>query len=697
MLSAPLLGAMGLVLALIGCGGGAASTPADPGNSTALLASRPGELAQYVQAKLRAREAQRAAGVTTFYATTGPTDTAPSPALGAAPPAAMRSSTLVQEAGVDEPDLLQSDGQFIYTLKTQTAASGASVPGSPVLRLQVHGRHADGSLTALKTLDLPVDTNTPAGGFSGGVAEGMVLSDDHKTLAVLSQRWQSLISPLPVCSVAECSPAIGLPFFAPPWLRNTVDVQRVDVGQPANASAGERISIDGRLVNSRRIGDLLYVVTSHVPRLPVDLLPFNASAADREATIAKLGASDVLPSMRRVSGGSSSSNSSGSGSSTTPLLADTDCWLQPTNGSLAVEITTITVFDLRSTNLANTSRCFVGGTEALYMTANHLYLATTRTLIQPALGKLSYPPQVTTSIHKFKLAAGSVAYRASGEVPGHLGWNTSMKSYRFSEAGDDLRVLTYTGNDGWVVLEDANNPSAGPPSPARLTVLRERASATTPQIDLQEVAALPNTSRPAALGKPGEQVHGVRFVGDRGYLVTFRRTDPLFLLDLANPADPKVAGTLEVTGFSDHLFPLANGLLVGVGKDANSAGRVLGLKLALFDVRDPALPTQAASITLGEAGSQSALDHSRHGLNLLDTDGAVRIALPVNLLSHAGQTWIRGLQGFEVDTRARSLRLLALLGAAPLTGTEALWSERSLQIDNHVCYANGAGLQGFVW
>jgi Beta propeller domain len=192
-------------------------------------------------------------------------------------------------------------------------------------------------------------------------------------------------------------------------------------------------------------------------------------------------------------------------------------------------------------------------------------------------------------------------------------------------------------------------------------------------------------------------VHGVRFAGDRGYLVTFRRTDPLYVLDLSNASDPKVAGVLEVPGFSDQLFPLANGLLLGVGKDANSAGRVQGLKLALFDVRDPALPTQAASLTLGEAGSQSALDHSRHGLNLLDKDGVVRIALPVNLVSNSGQSWTRGLQRFEVDTRARSLRQLTLLGAAPLTGSEPLWQERSVQIDNNVYYANGAGLQGFSW
>jgi hypothetical protein len=588
----------------------------------------------------------------------------------AAAPAPARSGTLVQETGVDEPDLLQTDGQSIYTLQ----------PQGLVQNLTVHRRNDDGSTTVLKTLPLGNSND------GGSTPQGMVLSDDHKSLVALSQRWRPMAID-PACG-PTCTPAIGLP-FAPVWLRQSVQVQRVDVSQPAAATAGELVQIDGRLIDSRRIGDALYVVTAHVPRLPVDALPSSASAEERQATISAMKAADVLPTLRR------------NGGAATPLLNETDCWVQPGNGSLAVEITTVTVFDLRSPTLPATSRCFVGGTEAVYLTTQNLYLATTRWTVQPASGNVPttavvYPSQISTSIHKFSVGAttpgtraapGLPVYRSSGEVPGHLGWNSQFKSYRLSESGDLLRVLTYTGASGWSDVADLT-----PPSPARLTVLREAGAA------LQEVASLPNSARPALLGKAGEQVYGVRFVADRAYLVTFRRTDPLYVLDLSNVTDPKVAGALEVPGFSEQLFPLANGLLLGVGKDTDAAGRQAGVKVALFDVSDAGKPTLAGSVTLGELGSQTALDLSRHGLNMFDKSGVLRIALPMTLYSSGDPTrWSRGLQRFEVDTTTRRLRQLPAVGVGRLNGSEPLWAERSVQIGDFVYYASGSAVQGYGW
>jgi Beta propeller domain len=660
------------LLSACGGGGGGGNVPVQEGElATTLAASRPGELTQYLQTKLRAREVQRAAGGT-VYSVAGSTDMALPPNAGAgtaAPPATApaRSGTQVLQAGVDEPDVLQSDGSTLYSLQAQGNAP----------RLRIYSRANDSSPLLIKTLDLPADDNT------GVTVEGMVLSDDFKALAVIGQRWQTFTID-PACG-PTCVPVGGpgaLP-FAPIWLRNSVLVQRVDVSTPANAAAGERVQIDGRLIDSRRIGDKLYVVTSHVPRLPVDALPASATPAEREAAISKLNASDLLPTMRRNS------------AAATPLLAETDCWVQPANGSLAIEITTVSIFDLRAVNWAPTSRCFVGGTEALHMTTNSLYLATTRYNItagsaDPAA--IRYPDQITTSVHKFKLASGNLSYRGSGEVPGHLGWNPQFKPDRLSESGDDLRVLTFTGSVGWGPAPD----TATPPSPARLTVLRERSSDGS----LQEVASLPNSSRPALLGKPGEQVQGVRFAGARGYLVTFRRTDPLYVLDLSNANDPRLAGQLEVPGFSDQLFPMANGLLLGVGKDADSSGRMAGVKVALFDVADASNPRLAGSVVVGDAGSQTALDFSRHGINMLDKNGTQRIALPANLYNNklgAPLPFTRGLLRFEVDTSSRSLRQLPTLGSAVLTGSEPLWLERSLQIGDSVYYANGLGLQSYAW
>lgn len=672
--AARLLIAAAIVSWLAACGGGSGSSaepppPSTDGRAQALAVSRPGELAAYVQQRLRARPAGAASDGQMFSAL--PPTLAAVPVAGvadSAPPT--RSGTLVQEAGVDEADLLQSDGTHLYTLQPRAQQANS-------LRLQAYQRTAVGGLNLLKTLDL---TDAAASSLWSG---GMHLSSDGRVLAVVSESVETL--PTDSTCKTACT-AVGVPLLPWIWTRSNVNVQRVDASDPANTSAGERLSIEGHLVGSRRIADTLVLVTRHSPRLPVDVLPATATAAEREAAIAGLAAADVLPTLRRNGGPAQA------------LLSDTDCYLQTANASLAVEITTITLIDLKSPTLARSSRCMVGGTEAVYMSAASLYLATTRSsyqlpgLITPMV--VAYPLDMRTDIHKFALDAGSVVYRGSGDVAGHLGWDSERKPYRLSEHNGDLRVLSFTGSTGWLTVDDA---ASKPASPATLTVLRERAS----DLSLQTVATLPNGNRPAALGKAGEQVYAVRFAGDRGYVVTFRRADPLYVLDLSNPADPKSVGELVVSGYSEQIFPLSAGLLLGVGREADSKGVVSGLKLALFDVADPTRPKQTASFSMGGAQSNSALDYSSHGLNYFMKSGVARIALPVNLAppgpTFAVGGWQAGLLRFEVDTASGSMRELPMRGAVTSNYDRATWLERSLQIGDQVYYLAEGQLKGYDW
>ncbi len=661
-ITSALAAAIALAAALAACGGGGgdAAPAAEGSRSTALAVSRPGELASYVQERLREREAA-SPGAGGNPAAGG--DMIPAPVATASPPP--RSSTTLQEAGVDEPDLLQSDGQHFYALDATQAQP----------QLRTYARGTDGQAQPLQSLPLAIE-----GAISTSV-EGMVLDTSARALAAVSQRWHRSDEGGVIC--ADICPANAVSIW-PMWMRSSVAVQRVDVSVPGAATAGDTISIDGQLVASRRIGDTLVLVSSWTPRLPVDALPHTATAAERAQAIARTSAADVLPRMRR------------NGGDATALLSDTDCWTQPANGSTHVQVTTITLFDLRAPTLAPRSRCFVGGTEALYMSPDNLYLATTRWSYPRNSATISYPPEVKTDIHKFALSAGELAYRASGEVPGHLGWNPAQNSYRFSEWNGDLRLITYTGSFGWATAADANGM---PASPARLTVLRERASDQT----LQPVATLPNAQRPEPLGKPGEQVYAVRFIGPRGYVVTFRVIDPLYVLDLANPADPRVTGALEVPGVSEHLYPLADGLLLGVGRDVTNTGRMGGVKVALFDTSDAAAPREISSVTMGGAGSHSAVDQSAHGLNWLTLQGVARIALPVNLAEPAGgsgsftSTWQRGLQRFEVDLAARSLRTLTMVGADAEVGDGWVGQDRSLQIGEMVYHLRAGVLKGHGW
>jgi hypothetical protein len=218
----------------------------------------------------------------------------------------------------------------------------------------------------------------------------------------------------------------------------------------------------------------------------------------------------------------------------------------------------------------------------------------------------------------------------------------------------------------------------GTASPATLFILRE--SNVAGKGELTTVATLPNSRRPAAIGKPNEQVYAVRFDGDRAYVVTFLRTDPLYVLDLADPTDPKISGELNITGFSDYLLPLANNLLLGVGKDADLTGRVTGVKVSLYDVTTASAPIEIANRIYGTTGSTSALDGSPHGLNVLTINGVTRIALPVRTVTRNAsnaELISQSLKRYEVNTVTRRFNELPELGLRGLDSNCLLYTSPS--------------------
>ena len=665
-------------LALLGaCGGGApGSGPAATDSMAGALAvASPGELARWAQAQLRQRSAPLAADL---LAANGVPATAP--AAGASPSTSAtteRSNTLVQEQGIGEADLLLGLGEHFIALQPPVAQ--AAFAPTTALRLTTHRRDASTGVQPMASLDLPM------GGNIDLLQSGLHAAPDGASVAMLAQAW------VPTTALDACAKSCtsmgavtaSLSIAPQPWTEARIVLQRVDITDPSKPRVGERLEINGSLVDSRRIGNQLVVVSVHRPLTAPDLLPAGATSAQREAAIAGVTAADLLPRVRR------------NGGEARPLLADTDCWTQTANaagsgnGVNALVFTTISVFDLANSALPQRSRCFAGGTEALYMSAQALYLATTRWVYaaDASATKLVYPVEMRTDLHKFTLDAGSASY--SGSVPGHLGWQPQRKSFRLSEHDGHLRVLSFTGSTGWASVLDQDSGRA--PSPATLSVLRESAGA------LQTVATLPNARRPAAIGKPGEQVYGVRFVGAQAYVVTFRRTDPLYVLDLADPADPRTVGELDLAGFSEHLFPLPGQLLLGVGRDADARGVVTSLKVALYDMADPANPREAGQHVFGNAAGQLALDSARHGLNWLQRGTVARVALPVQLWAANQPSAQSGLQRYEVDLAARRLRPLPALGWADASSGTWVALDRSLQVDDQLYHLRAGLLQAWAW
>ena len=163
-------------------------------------------------------------------------------------------------------------------------------------------------------------------------------------------------------------------------------------------------------------------------------------------------------------------------------------------------LVTITAIDLENRRITDVA-CLNTNVSGIYVSNDTLYVGGEG-------GRSSF-----TVLHKFALEGGSIVYRATGAVPGTIGWRNG--SYFMDEHQGDLRILSSRG--------DVH----------RLSVLRE-----TDRNRLAALATLPNAQRPEPIGKPGERVEAVRFAAERAYVVTFRRTDPLYALDLSDPSDP---------------------------------------------------------------------------------------------------------------------------------------------------------------
>jgi hypothetical protein len=684
-----------------GSGGGSSATPPiavepPPTPSVTLPASEPGALLSYVQKKLNLQIdrglAGNGEGVFSFSGAVLPAVAVPAGVVlssGAPTPAPSYASTTLQEGGVDEADILKTDGNRLFSMTVAKAGD------QRLSNLSVNTRQSDGSLQTGSSLALP---NTD-------VFEGLHLASNGEQLALIGRSLGTVvpgvINPLAsnVTSTTTTTAITSLPAPTYVKLQTVINVVSAKVGQPLSNTTSLRI--DGQLIDSRTIDNTLYVVTSWVPRFdtvfPVAVSGAPAaSVAERKDAVTRVTSAQVLPTV-------SIKTASASVPTVQPLMADTDCQLQAANASTAVQLTTITAINLTSPELARSSRCFLGGVNGLYMSAKNLYLATSRNDVvvsgAPTGGSLVYAGQPTTDIHKFGVSAMAISYRGSGSVNGHLGWDASKTSYRMSEHNNDLRVITYTNNFGWFGPLEAPTGAAAK-SPAILSVVREDATASSP---LKTIATLPNDRRPAPIGLSGEQVYAVRFLGDRAYVVTFRRTDPLYVVDLADPLDPKVAGELKTNGYSDYLLPVGDGLLLGVGKDATVEGRLQGVKVSLFDVANAAAPKELASRVIGKAGSISGLDFGRHGINLFAVGNTTRVAIPMRVNETAGSTTgffvptYQSLVRFEVDAASKTLidkpTLTGQTFSSEFAGYQASSSafERSVQIGANIYYLGSQG------
>ncbi|WP_051393076.1 beta-propeller domain-containing protein [Glycomyces arizonensis] len=212
-------------------------------------------------------------------------------------------------------------------------------------------------------------------------------------------------------------------------------------------------------------------------------------------------------------------------------------------------------------------------------------------------------PKAETEIYRFVFDGDRPRLAGESAVPGTL-----LNQYSMSEYGGHLRVATTEDTASWWGWTDDIAPGeGGEPAKSTVTVLEVGDDALT------EVGSVTD------LGVD-EQIYAVRFVGDTGYVVTFRQTDPLYTLDLSDPAAPKVTGELKITGYSAYLHPVADGRLLGVGQEATDEGVTTGLQVSLFDVSG----AEAAVLDQYERpGANSTAEWDPHGFLYWEPEGIV--------------------------------------------------------------------------
>jgi len=428
------------------------------------------------------------------------------------------SGTNVQVRGVEEADIIKTDGTYIYAITGNTLAIVQANP--PESARVLASRQFSGTPQYLyqygNRLILITETEEP------------------------EEYWD--------CGTGPCRNYPLTP------VRTGIFIFSVE--DPANPSLVREIKMDGRYEDSRMIGPVLYSISTGT----VD--PY--AGAISFPKIADSAAGTAVPRVY---------------------------YFNTTDNGYA--LTTIGSVDVSVNEPVQAKTFLIGSAGTVYVSPARLYIAVPET-VDYRSGKTGG----MTSIYAFSLDDGEFSYVARGTVEGTL-----LNQFSLDEYGGYLRVATT--QQGWTRGQSTRS--------SMVSVLNRQ---------LDTVSTLANLA-------PGETIYAARFMGDRLYLVTFRETDPLFVIDLADPGHIKVLGELHIPGFSQYLHPYDATHLIGIGKESTRGG----LKIALFDVTDVHNPHLVDEEKLGGYGSDSEVLRD-HRAFLFDREKSL-LVLPAHIVEPA--------------------------------------------------------------
>lgn len=558
------------------------------------------------------------------------------------------TGTNLQEAGVDEPDVMKTGDGRLYT-----------VVGDRLVVLDVTGDQP----REIGSLAVPALTAAQSGWGSDGAGSGTAMPAgpgtaelllDGERVVLLSSGWQATALDEPGGRAAIWPGPVGSP------TTTTVVVDVSDPGAPRQVSQQE---VEGSLVGARLTQGVVRVVTTSTPTLPSPAGPpvltpggtvdptWESQATEANLlALEQMSGEDFLPHVV-VRG------SDGAVRERTPAVSCQD--VAHPSATAGAGMLTVRSLDLQAEGdpVVDAAAVATDG-EMLYASVDRLYVATTRGgwgrwAVRTAGPVTTDGPvvdePVTTELHGFATDQGATtSYLASGEVEGFL-----LGRWALSARDGRLRVATTTGST-WGAAQD--------PSESFVTVLAERG------------AELVQEGQVGGLG-PGETIRAVRWFDDVAVVVTFRQTDPLYVVDLSDPAAPAVAGELKVPGYSAYLHPVGDGRLIGVGQDATPEGQTTGVLVQTFDLADPAAPTQVDTWT--QAGTWSAVESDSRQFSFLPERRTALLPLETT----AGPA----VQAFSVGDDGA----LAEAGRYDLDGQGYRWLVRAMPVGDAVAVLSG--------
>lgn len=436
------------------------------------------------------------------------------------------SSTNVQEAGVDEPDIVKTDGRRIF------AVAGDRLH-------EIDARAAVPRVTA--SIDL-----------GGSGQHDLLLWRDRGF--VVSQVYGGM-------------PGLARPATTiAPFPEQTV-LTELDLSEPGRMRVVRTLRVEGSYRAARLVDGVVRLVTSSTPEALSD-------PRAREAIGGWIPTYRVVKRRARRA-------------AARPVADCTDVRRPPEYAGLG--LLTILTIDLAKGIAPVDSEAILSDVGTVYASPEALYVSTypqTPGATEPDTSTSSDDAaSAATLIHKFSATGrADTRYRATGAVPGGLLSQWSLSEHAGVLRAASTRAATWSGE------------GRASRSESLVTTLEERDGQL---VQLGQVGGL---------GRD-ERIYAVRFIGDVGYVVTFREVDPLYTIDLADPRRPAVLGELKIPGYSAYLHPVGEDLLLGVGQDATEQGRRLGGQVSLFDVSDLRRPRRLASMRLPGWSSEVEWDH----------------------------------------------------------------------------------------